>query len=426
MKARPLGLHAYRLAVTALQPLAPGVLAWRAAHGKEDGRRLAERWGKASLPRPKGPLVWLHGASMGESALAWEAWRRLSPLYPEAHALFTSGTTTSAAWLAKQQGPVLHQYLPLDCPRAARRFMAHWHPQLIVFFESEIWPNLLQEARACGAVLALLNARFSARSLAGWKRWPQSAAALFGGFDLIQAAQAPIAEALMALGGRSFGPVGNLKSAAAPLPCEDAQLEGLRSQIGQRPMWVAASTHVGEEEIVLAAHQALLKDFPQALCILVPRHPERGAAIARLAGGAPRRSQSQSPEGPIYIADTLGELGVFYRLSPVALICGGLTPLGRGHNPFEALVLDCATLTGPNYSSFQDDMDRLISLGAMACVQDAAQIAKTVGALWDDQPMRERMILSGRQALDGAEQAWQTSLHRLMDIVNAAAGHAPS
>lgn len=426
MITRPFGLQAYRLAAAALQPVAPAILAWRAAHGKEDRARLAERWGKARLPRPPGPLVWLHGASMGETALAWEAWRRLSPLYPEARALFTSGTTSSAAWLAGQTEPVLHQYLPLDSPRSARRFLAHWRPNLILFFESEIWPNLLQEAKASGAILALLNARFSTRSLAGWKKWPQSAAALFGGFDLIQATQAGIAEALAAMGGHSFGPIANLKTACAPLPCDHARLAALRAAIGKRPVWVAASTHPGEDEIILEAHQAVRQDFPQALCILVPRHPERGAAIARLAGGAPRRSQGQLPQGPIYVADTLGELGLFYRLSPMALIGGALTPSGRGHNPFEALVLGCATLTGPYYSSFQEEMDRLISLGAMACVRDAAQLAKTICALWGDQPAREAMILAGHQALASAEHAWQASLHRLMEQVNGAANHAPS
>lgn len=420
MMPRPFGLQAYRLAAAALQPLAPAILAWRAAHGKEDRPRLAERWGKASLPRPAGPLIWLHGASMGEIALAWEAWRRLSPLLPEARALFTSGTTSSAAWLAARTEPVLHQYLPLDSPGAARRFLAHWRPEMILFFESEIWPNLLQEAKASGAVLALLNARFSPRSLAGWKKWPQSAAALFGGFDHIQATRGEIAKALAGLGGRSFGPIANLKAACAPLPHDPTDLAALRAAIGQRPVWLAASTHPGEDEILFAAHQSVREDFPQALCIVVPRHPERGAAIARLAGGAARRSQGQMPDGPIYVADTLGELGLFYRLSPIALICGSLTALGRGHNPFEALTLGCATLTGPHYSSFQEEMDRLISSGAVACVQDGAHIAKAIRALWSDQPARAAMIHAGHQALAGAEHAWQASLYTIKDKVNDA------
>lgn len=426
MRSIPLGLRAYGAATRLLTPALPAILAWRSAQGKEDPARLKERWGFASLPRLPGDLVWLHGASIGETALAWEAWRCLAPLYPGAHVLFTSGTQTAARWLSARAPHVLHQYLPIDSPPAVRRFMAHWHPQLTVFFESEIWPNLLQEAKRSGSVLALLNARMSPRSLAGWAKWPASARAVFGAFDLIQTAEAAMVPALTAFGARLSPSVGNLKTSALAPPCDEAALIALRAAIGARPVWIAASTHPGEEEIILAAHAALLRTHPTALCIIVPRHPERGANVSLLAGDAPRGALGASINGPIYIADTVGELGLFYRACRVALIGGALTPTGRGHNPFEALALGCATLTGPYFSSFQDVMDSLISAGAVASVRSASELAAAVDTLWSDPAKSQDMARAAQAALAGADRLWQSVLEELIARTNAVRSHAPS
>lgn len=414
MKARPFGLQAYDTGTAWLEPAVNGVLAWRSIQGKEDGARLRERWGISSAPRPQGDLVWLHGASVGEIALAWEAWCRLSPLFPNAHALFTSGTQTSARWLAARAPEALHQYLPLDSRRVARRFIAHWRPWLVLFFESEIWPNLMQAVKESGAVLALLNARMSARSLAGWSRWPGTARALFGSIDFIQAAEAGVANAIESLGGRPSQAIGNLKMSAAAPQCDEAELARVRAAIGQRPVWIAASTHAGEDEIVIGAHALLRQRFPNALCIIAPRHPERGARIAELAGHAPRRSQGAGPDGPIYIADTLGELGLFYRACPVVLIGGSLLATGRGHNPFEALALGCATLTGPFVASFQDVTGTLIPQGAMARVHNERDMADSVAALWDDETLRAGMAARALEALAGADGVWQSVLCELL------------
>lgn len=424
MTARPFGLRAYQGATALLAPVAHGVLAWRRARGKEESARLQERWGFPSLARPAGELVWLHGASVGEIALAWEAWRRFAPLYPQAQALFTTGTQTSARWLAMRAPRALHQYLPLDSPRAVARFVAYWHPQLAVFFESDLWPNLLQAAKNSGTRLALLNARMSPRSLAGWARWPATARAVFGGFDLIQSADAALADAIEAFGGRVCPAFGNLKNSAQSLPGDEAQLAVIRAALGRRPVWIAASTHAGEDEIVLAAHAILRQQSPDALCIIVPRHPERGARIAELAGKAPRRALGEAPSGPVYVADTVGELGLFYRVCPVALIGGALTPAGRGHNPFEALALGCATLTGPHVSSFQDVMNTLIASGAVARVHDANELAASVASLWQSEAKRAAMTAAAQAVLTQAEAVWQALLTELTALAQAARSHA--
>lgn len=420
MRARPFGLRAYGTATAFLGPAAHGILAWRTARGKEDGARLAERWGRPSAARPAGDLVWLHGASIGESALAWEAWRRLAPLLPNTRPLFTSGTQTSARWLAGRAPTALHQYLPLDSKRAARRFIAHWQPRLVLFFESEIWPNLIAAAKDSGAILALLNARMSTNSLAGWSKWPGTAKALFGSFDLIQPAEAAISDALKALGGQVSPAIGNLKISAAAPACDEAALARLRAAIGNRLVWLAASTHAGEDEIVIAAHALLRRQHPNALCMIAPRHPERGARVAELAGQAPRRSMGAAMEGPFYIVDTIGEMGLLYRACPITLIGGSLLPTGRGHNPFEALALGCATLTGPFVSSFEDVSSKLLPSGAMACVHDAQDLAQMVSSLWIDDAKRTGMAAQAHEALAGAEAVWQSTLHQLMALMKAA------
>lgn len=338
---RPAALSLYRAATGLLEPLAPSLLASRARKGKEDPARLAERLGRAPTPRPDGPLVWLHGASVGESLSILPLVERLRVERPEIAILVTSGTTTSAALLAKRlPAGAIHQYVPVDAPGAARRFIARWRPSLAVFVESELWPNLLLEAKAAGTRLALVSAKLSDRSFAGWKKRPDAARQLLTSFDLILAQDARARERFETLGGKVAGEA-DLKFGAAPLP---AMVPDIRFD---RPPLLIASTHPGEDEIVLDA-VAALPDRPPV--ILAPRHVERGPAIVELARArglsASLRSQSRE-SADILVADTLGEMGLWFRIAGTSVIAGSLVPGIGGHNPLEAARLDCPAISGP-------------------------------------------------------------------------------
>src|SRR6185437_7053614 len=346
----PLGLVAWRALGTMVQPLAPLLLSERAARGKEDRARLGERLGIASVARPQGPLVWVHGASVGESLAALPLIEQLQ--VRGIGVLVTSGTVTSAKMMQARLAPgAIHQYVPLDVPRAAERFLNHWKPDAGLFVESDLWPNLIQTAAARGVKLALVNARISARSALRWKRASRTAAALLGAFAAVLAQDEEIAARFRKLGSRHVTVAGSLKADAPPLACDDAMLAALRSEIGGRPVLLAAQTHPGEDETVLPAHDMLRARFGDLLTIIVPRHAERGEHISMLCGvrAAKRRSLGEaiSSQTEVYIADTMGELGLFYRLAPFCFIGGTLVPMG-GHNPLEPAVLGCAVLAGPH------------------------------------------------------------------------------
>ena len=280
--SRPLPLVLYRLATAALEPLAPVLLRRRAARGKEDAARIGERLGHASLPRPAGPLVWLHGASVGEtlSLLPLIDWLRARR--PDLSLLVTSGTTTSAQVLARRlPNGAIHQYAPIDAPGALKRFLAHWKPDLAVLVESEIWPNLIGEAKAAGAKLALVSARMTSSSAAGWARAPATAATLVGGFDTVLAQDDASAQRLTALGARDDGRL-NLKLAGEPLPVDPAALEAIQAAAGERPILLAASTHDGDEAMALAAY-AKADPGHRALLVIAPRHPARAQDVVDLA-----------------------------------------------------------------------------------------------------------------------------------------------
>ena len=346
-----LGLFAYRCLTALLEPLAPGVLAGRARKGKEDPARMGERLGRASLARPQGDLVWLHGASVGETLSLLPLVEALACARPDLILLVTSGTVAAAQVLEKRlPAGVLHQYAPVDAPGSAKRFLAHWRPRLAVFVESELWPNLLHQARQAGCKLALLGARISDDSAKGWARAPRSARALLTAFDLILAQDANGSTKLKNLGGKVAGEL-DLKQAAAPLPHDEAELQALKDELCGRPVVVAASTHPGEEEQVVAALRAL--PHPRPLLVLAPRHPARGEGLAEMlrAQGLKlsRRSTGEriASDTEIYLADTLGELGLFFRLAQVVVMGGGFGEGIGGHNPLEPARLGLPVVTGP-------------------------------------------------------------------------------
>ena len=275
-----LGLQAWRALGHALQPLAPFWLRHRVAHDKEEPARLSERMGVATIARPQGRLVWVHGASVGESLSVLPLIERLTA--DGFAVLATSGTVTSAAMLAKRLPPgAIHQYVPLDLPRAVARFLDHWRPEAGLFVESDLWPNLIGAAQARGVKLALVNARMSEASARNWRRAPKTAAAMLGAFDLCLAQDADIAARFESLGARGVTAVGSLKADAPPLDADETALAALKAEIGSRPVLLAAQTHEGEDETILPAHDALSLDFPGLLTIIVPRHTARGHHFRR-------------------------------------------------------------------------------------------------------------------------------------------------
>ena len=349
----PLSLSLYRAATAALQPFAPLLLDRRAKAGKEDRARLNERLGRPALARPAGPLVWLHGASVGESLSTLPLVERLRAERPDVGVLVTSGTVTSAELLGRRlPAGAIHQFLPLDTPGGARRFLDHWRPDLAVFAESELWPNLLLTAQARGVKLALVSAKLSDKSFARWQARPYAAQRLLGGFDLILAQDGRAAERLGLLGGAVAGEA-DLKFGSAPLPVDETALADLRKRFADRPLLLAASTHPGEDEIVLAAWRAL-PDRPRL--VIAPRHVERGPAIveaARAAGASVAlRSLDPTATDEVIVADTLGELGLWFRLADLALVAGSLVPAIGGHNPLEPARLDCPIVSGPHVENW--------------------------------------------------------------------------
>lgn len=391
-------LGLYRGAAIVGAPVIRLVLDRRRQRGKEDRARAEERFGVASLPRPDGPLAWIHAASVGEAISVLSLIGRLREDRPGLNLLVTTGTVTSAAIMADRLPPgVSHQYIPVDHPRWIGRFLDHWRPNLALWLESEFWPNTLSELADRRIPVVLVNGRVSAKSFASWRRFPGTIAALLNKFSLCLAQSADDAEKLTALGARDVRMPGNLKFAAAPLPADDTELRALAGMIGDRPVWAAVCTHPGEEEIVAAAHDELVHRFPDLLTIIAPRHPVRGDEIAkrlRSGGRNTARRSAGEPIGPataVYVFDTVGELGLVYRLAGVAFIGGSLVPHG-GQNPLEAAKLNCAIAHGPCMTNFTAIAEEMRRAGAVEEVSDAGQLAGAVAGLLHDGALRRRRI----------------------------------
>ncbi len=358
----------------------------RVRQGKEIPGRLAERRGFGAA-RPAARLFWLHAASVGETLSLLPVLEAMLAAAPELHLLLTTGTVTSAQLLSSRLPEALrprvqHRFVPLDVPAWCARFLAGWRPDAAAFVESELWPNLLRATDRRGVPMALVNARMSARSARRWKLVPGFAREVLGRFRLVLAQTRADAARLIVLGATEVRCLGNLKDAAPPLPADPIALAGLRAAVGDRPLWLAASTHPGEETQVLAAHASMATRLPALLTVIVPRHPERGAAVAAEAAAlglaALRRSSGALPAAgtAIYVADTLGELGLFYRLARLAFVGGSLVPHG-GQNPLEPARLGCAIMLGPHTWNFADPVGRLLAAEAALPIGDAATLAAT-------------------------------------------------
>lgn len=419
----PVGLAVWRLLTGALSPVARLLLRRRAARGKEDWTRLNERLGISGQARPDGRLVWVHGASVGESLSALPL---IEKLLEDATVLVTSGTVTSAAMMSQRlpQGlskRALHQFVPLDTPHAVARFLDHWKPDAGLFVESDLWPNLILGAQARGVKLALVNARISARSAERWGWARKSVARLLAAFDMVLAQDDEGAERFRKLGARNVEVVGSLKADAPVLPVDEDALAQLRQAIGPRPVLLAAQTHPGEDETLLPAHDLLRARFPDLLTILVPRHTARGADLEMLCGARACKRRSAggqiSPQTAVYIADTMGEMGLFYRLAPFCFLGGSLVPLG-GHNVLEPAALHCAVLAGPHTMSAPRAYEAVFQAQGFGRIAGSADIAREAERLLSD-PHAARAAgdaaARGAAALAGAGGRTQAALRTMLD-----------
>jgi 3-deoxy-D-manno-octulosonic-acid transferase len=377
----------YRILTWLGCPLISIAIKAKYAHRQQADGRLSERFGYHTAERPPGRLVWFHGVSVGETISAIPIVEAIRAGYPHTTILFTTGTETAAeALLQRTSGGIIHQFVPVDMPQAVQRFLNYWRPNLALFVESELWPNLITQTARRGVSMALLNARISERSARRWSRLPTLAAELLSCFDMCFAQDSNAAARLKRLGARQVIAAGNLKYSAPELPCHAEDLTALKDAIRGRKVWLAASTHEGEESIVADAHARLKASFPDLLTFIVPRHPQRGSEIVRNLRGLGFRPAVRSRGEPIvtdsdfYVADSLGELGLFYQLAPIAIVGATLVPKG-GHNPLEAARSGCAILFGPHIDNNADIYRVLVAAGGAVAVTDAADIAGQVGDL---------------------------------------------
>lgn len=421
-------LKAYRVSTGLARPALQVLLRLRERQGKEDPARHGERVGIAGLPRPDGVLVWLHAASVGETNAVLPVIDALADRRPDLRFLLTTGTRTSADLAARRlRVNAVHQYVPLDASEYVRRFLQHWRPDLGVFTESEIWPNLVLEAAARGIPLALVNARMSNRSYGRWRRNTGMSKPIFNRFAVVLAQNAKLARRFGDLGARKSIAAGNLKIDAPPPPVDTADLERLQQVLGHRPRLVAASTHEGEEAILAAAHRRLRAQLPGFCTIIAPRHPERGPAVAELIKShglsVSQRSLGALPaeDCDVYVADTIGELGTFYRLTPVAFIGGSLVPHG-GQNPIEAVRHDAVVLTGPHHENFADAFGALLRHKGAIEVKGAEDMAAAVARLLADQSEVARMRANALHGLGSLSGALVRTVDALLDLLPVDAG----
>jgi len=364
-------------------PFVLAYLGWRAFKGQEDKSRLHERKGVASVPRPEKSLLWVHAVSVGEAVAALTIIQAILKKYPEIHVLLTTTTVASAKVVEKRLPKnTTHQFCPVDTPQAVRRFLEHWQPDLAIWIESELWPNLIHETQEKGIPTILLNGRMSLKSFSNWKKLKGMISPLLSRLDLCAVQSEEQASFFQILGAKTISIMGNVKLMTTPLDVDSKQYRAFKKEIGERPIWLAACTHPGEEEIIFQAHKMLRKDYPDLLTILVPRHIERASALQQFALkegiAAALRTETVSLAGvEVYIGNTLGEMGLFYALSPLVLMGATLVPKG-GHNPIEAAQMGAFVLHGPHIFNNSSLYDILVSLGFSARIQDESQISSLI------------------------------------------------
>ncbi len=387
-------LKLYRLLTVLCTPFLKILIKKRLKKGKEDQDRYTERMGQTAVPRPKGALLWFHAASVGEAQSTLILINALVERLPDISILVTTGTVTSAK-LLDQRLPeqAIHQYYPIDHPKWVTTFLDHWMPDAVVWMESELWPNMLLSIQKRNITAALVNARLSPKSFKSWKRIKRSARRVLNTFTVCITQTKDDAVHFEKLGHENVIVSDNLKYASKPLPYDEEELKKLRDVTKNRPLWLMASTHKGEEDIAFRIHLHLKKIHQDLLTIIVPRHPERRDAIKPLAEKFGLKAQFRHSNhllpidsDDVYIADTIGELGLFYQLSPIAFIGRSLsTDGGGGHNPIEAAQMSCAILHGPKIQNLQKIYDDFSAASATLMVRSEEELQNKLEKLLSDE-----------------------------------------
>jgi 3-deoxy-D-manno-octulosonic-acid transferase len=415
-------LTTYRWAGAIAYPFIGTYVAWRASKGKEDRSRRRERYGQSARRRPPGPLVWMHAASVGETNAVVPLIERI--LESDINLVLTTGTVTSAKVADDRLGGrIIHQYVPLDLKPAVSNFLDHWRPDLAIIAESEIWPMTILELGARRVPQVLVNGRLSDRSYASWKKRAFLAEALFENLAHVVAQSEVDGERFASLGARPVTVSGNLKVDTTPLPVDDAALGQLRRQIGARRTWAAVSTHDGEEAIAGEVHAMLKRGHPHLLTIIVPRHPERAGDIVALLTARGLKVARRSLQEPIvsdtdvYLGDTIGEMGLYLRLTEIAFVGRSLTAEG-GQNPLEPAMLHTAVLSGVNVQNFRDAYQRLIDRGGAKLVRDRDMLAGAVNFLLKNPTARRDMIAAGTAAVDDMRGALDRTFRALDPFIH--------
>jgi len=378
------------------EPLLKRLLDMRVAKGKENPARLNERRGEYAHERPKGQLIWLHAASVGEAQSALILINALLNRDPHSNILVTTGTLSSAKRMEESlPDRAFHQFIPLDHPQWVAAFLDHWQPDCALWMESELWPNMLRAVKARNIPAVLINARLSKRSLKRWRLVKNSIGELLSSFHMILAQSDQDMRNFQSLGARHVSALGNLKYSASPLCCDESDFKAMQAAVGLRPVVVYASTHEGEENMIAGIHDVLENEFPDLLSIIIPRHPERGTAIAAAVKGSLRGMDKALPDANtrIYIADTLGEMGLFYRLSTIVYVGRSLSrDGGGGHNPLEPALLHCAVVHGSHVQNLRDIYDDMQSANACLEVANKQELAQKIAWLLNNDAARDGFI----------------------------------
>ncbi len=414
-------LSAYRFAGSAAFPLVGPYVVWRSTKGKEDRNRRRERSGIAGRARPEGPLIWAHAASVGETIA-------IIPLIDSildygVNVVLTTGTVTSAQVADDRLGDrVIHQFVPLDLKPAISRFLNHWQPDLAIMAESEIWPMTILELGMRRVPQVLVNGRLSDRSFSLWGRWPELSEALFENMAHVVAQSETDAERFQTLGARPVTVSGNLKVDTNPPPVNEHDLHALRRQIGLRPSWAAVSTHDGEETMAAEVHAILRPHHLGLLTIIVPRHPDRALALAvefaAMGLKVVMRSSGERvrSDTDILLGDTIGEMGLYLRLTDIAFVGKSMT-LEGGQNPLEPAMLNSAVLSGPNVQNFREAYEKLIDAGGAKIVEDRDGLAGEVNFLLSNGRARREMMAAGVAAVDDMRGALEKTLKALEPFI---------
>lgn len=418
-------LAGYRLATVLGAPLIAAYLKRRLKRGKEDPARFSERLGRSELARPAGQLIWMHGASVGEALSMLPVIGEIVSRAGAPTVLVTSGTVTSAR-LMRERLPegAIHQYVPVDRLPYVRAFLGHWRPDLAMWWEQELWPNLVSETHRQGIPMLLVNARMSPTSYQKWRRWRPIARALLRCFDLVLAQTNTDAERFRALGAGAVERMGNMKFSVPPLPYDQATLAEIRARTGLRPIWLAASTHDGEEAMALEVHRHVAAKNPDLLTIIAPRHPDRGAAIAEMLRGKGARvavrsnSEPVTPDTDIYLVDTMGELGLFFRLAPIVFMGKSLVAAG-GQNPIEPARLGAAVISGPHTWNFDEITAGMVAAGGLEVVADAAALADAVARDLAEPARAQARAQAALHYANAEAQVLETFMDRITPMLDA-------